>query len=657
MIKTLKLALSAITFSLFTNAASSQIVQAPPFTGGGTLTGPLTVPTPNGIVGDLSAGSVTASGGTTPRILAAFFSDLPSARDFGVKCDGITDDSARLQAFIAAIAPGGALGTGAGFIPGSATPCMIQTALTVPSGVSLYAIPGTVTLDAAAGDTSSPLVISVIGSNVLIYGVTFDGNYNANTSYASPLAQVYQASNVTWDMDTFQNVNGIGLNVSGGSEQVSNIVVQDDIFQHVGVRYKASGSSADQHQGVAFSSGTLAGNTANAVLDSRFSDIGLDAISASNQTNFLIHGNTCNSVGGPIMSATLATAACVYLSTGQQDTGVSVTGNSDYSASGNGYELNGIGVTASGNISIANGSAGYQLDGTNIVVTGNVALNNDQLHGTSKDTGEDSGFVVAGSSSNIVIGSGNVASDTQTTPTQQFGLQIMSGVGAANVLVAPGNSFVGNAVGEASGGIAGVVMASGNVASGYRSMSGGASNYATGSYSLAFGLSNYAIGAYSAALGWDATDRGRPATECLSGGYFQAGGDQQICWGVMRASGAAAMRLTSDGSAASAENCVNIPAGGAYELHLSVVAIDNTAPANAAAWSAYSGLLARSGAASTTTFTQQTAGVLAFAGTGSGASLAITPDITNGCVNVTFSPPSGSDVWHSVARWNTTEVQ
>lgn len=103
--------------------------------GGGTLTGPLTVPTLNTanaqitggtIAGaDASSANATATGGTTARSLAAHFSDVIYARDRGIKCDGVTDDAAAIASAFASLAAN----TELVFPPGV---CVFKSAQTLP---------------------------------------------------------------------------------------------------------------------------------------------------------------------------------------------------------------------------------------------------------------------------------------------------------------------------------------------------------------------------------------------------------------------------------------------------------------------------------------------------------------------------------------------
>jgi len=56
--------------------------------------------TGGGSTGDVSGMSALATSGTTPRTLAAHFSDTIYARDRGIKCDGATDDTSAINALM-----------------------------------------------------------------------------------------------------------------------------------------------------------------------------------------------------------------------------------------------------------------------------------------------------------------------------------------------------------------------------------------------------------------------------------------------------------------------------------------------------------------------------------------------------------------------------
>ncbi len=77
--------------------------------------------------GDLSTSTVAATGSTTARTLAARFGEVKDLLDYGAKCDGSTDDTAAIQAWLNKAAANVALIAPAGV-------CNFSAALTVPSG-------------------------------------------------------------------------------------------------------------------------------------------------------------------------------------------------------------------------------------------------------------------------------------------------------------------------------------------------------------------------------------------------------------------------------------------------------------------------------------------------------------------------------------------
>ena len=203
-----------------------------------------------------------------------------------------------------------------------------------------------------------------------------------------------------------------------------------------------------------------------------------------------------------------------------------------------------------------------------------------------------------------------------------------------------------------------------NTASAAQAKAWGIGSIASGPQSSAHENATYASGTGSDAGGNGALDRGRYGANCWSSSRFAASGDAQECRQELRGSGssASAIRLTADGGAAGTANCVNIPASTAYGVTISLQAIDKTAPTNSfnARWtSAHS--LTRSGAASTTLLDGGTSAVAADVSKVVGAvtpAVSLTPDTTNACLNLSFTPPSGNtDTWDVFARVGSDEVQ
>jgi len=78
------------------------------------------------------SGSVTATGSTAGRTLAARFSDVVNVKDFGAVGDGVTDDTAKMQAAMAALV---AAGGGEYFVPKGAF--LISDSIITPSNVTV----------------------------------------------------------------------------------------------------------------------------------------------------------------------------------------------------------------------------------------------------------------------------------------------------------------------------------------------------------------------------------------------------------------------------------------------------------------------------------------------------------------------------------------
>ena len=213
----------------------------------------------------------------------------------------------------------------------------------------------------------------------------------------------------------------------------------------------------------------------------------------------------------------------------------------------------------------------------------------------------------------------------------------------------------------ASGGQSIIIGGNSNVSSGFGAITGGNANTATNTASIAFGQANNATGPFSfIGGGRNAADHGFIGKNCFSSMDFSVSGDGQTCFMTLLGTGssASAIRLTSDNAAASAANCVNLPANTAYQINVRVMAFDHTAPANNESWGSWNGLMVRQTLASSTTVSMDSTPTPKSNGSVSGSSISATADTTNACLNLSFTPPTGNtDTWNVVAKVDTVEVQ
>ena len=202
----------------------------------------------------------------------------------------------------------------------------------------------------------------------------------------------------------------------------------------------------------------------------------------------------------------------------------------------------------------------------------------------------------------------------------------------------------------------------GNTASGRSTAAFGEGNQVTGVYGFASGFSNVVSGTYSSAYGSSSTDRSRQSSLCGASGALVSAtrGSSQACRESLigTTSTASAVRLTSDNTGVqSANNCFNIPNNAAFGLSIKLIAVDNAAPANWYSWHLPHAAMARQSGAGTTTVSTGTPTILS-GGTTTGVAVSATADTTQGCLNLSFTPPTGnSHKWDVQALIDSTEVQ
>ena len=180
------------------------------------------------------------------------------------------------------------------------------------------------------------------------------------------------------------------------------------------------------------------------------------------------------------------------------------------------------------------------------------------------------------------------------------------------------------------------------------------------------GASNNLSGPYSfSGGGQSGTDRGHANAQVFGGTPFSGvlGSSQLeiIVLGCSAVSPSNTCRLTADHNAATATNCVSVPANTAYSLSMiSAVAHDVTSTSLAQwNWMMTNAALGRgSTGVASTAYAAGTVATAVNIGTVTGAAMAASADTTNGCLNLTFTAPSvGTDTWDVTATLRITETQ
>ena len=371
------------------------------------------------------------------------------ARDYGMKCDGATDDKAALQAAITAAQAAGKAVTisASGAVP---SVCALASPVDVVVGVSLWAQPGTVILKPAPGNTTSPLLLGLYADN-LIYGLTFDGG-GSDFANGANVTQAYNSNRVVFDTVRFQNTRGIAFLASTA---IRNSGVRNSIFVNIGNHWRTTHVTTDRQQAVAYCCGASADSYGNFVTGSSFTDVGLDPTSVGAQKDFLFADNKCDMEQGQlaVFPGGPAFGGCFY-STGSD--AVTVIGNRIDGAAGNGIDILDTNyVIVAGNQVTRSGNCGIGVFGaTSAAVTGNISRDNGQWAAADSIDGA-AGICLSNSANGGRVSiAGNVATDDQAMKTQLYGVRVSAPSTFADLRIAQDNALSGNATSALKGAVA-----------------------------------------------------------------------------------------------------------------------------------------------------------------------------------------------------------
>ena len=353
------------------------------------------------------------------------FGGVLHVQDFGATGDGITDDTAALQTAAQAAATEHKQ---LFFGPGT---YLLSQPIQMSSYSDWFAIPGTATL---AANANAPLVTTVLAQGSTISGLRFKGTSSIAASEASLLV-AYKSANISLVDDVFRDTTGRAALLS----DVNNFSIIQSTFDNVG---NDPSNLTLAQQGVAFTNDASGYGTGNYVYNSSFSNIGLDAISATQQTSFSAVGNTVwNGYVNPGWESLPADAAGIY---GYQNIGFNVAGNTIENVSGNGIDIDkSQNVVVYNNSVTGSGEAGIGVFSANqALVTGNVSTNNNTLNHFNFR----GGIVVGAAGASQVQVSGNVSGNTPGIQTQLYGVQVWGGASPSTAGTVSDNSLSGNSV-------------------------------------------------------------------------------------------------------------------------------------------------------------------------------------------------------------------
>ena len=292
--------------------------------------------------------------------------------DFGFVFDGVTDNAAMvstLNTYLITAPAGTAI-----YFPPSALPGLSSSRILLPSNTAIIAHPGTVTLKSSANNAVNPMLVQVVTSafNVVVYGLTIDGGGQDHTS-ANTVFQAFEGDNLLLDTVTFQNCHGIAALFS---TMITNSGAVDCMFINCGNHWVTTQLTADRKQAIAFSSGS--GNRSNFVRSCYFENIGLDAISATSQDQFVAENNWFTLDNGELTASWInpqptAFGAAVYISA---STNSIVRHNNVLNAQGAGLDI--TSTVALIDTNIVNGAGGSSIgvfgNGVNTII-GNTVSN------------------------------------------------------------------------------------------------------------------------------------------------------------------------------------------------------------------------------------------------------------------------------------------
>jgi hypothetical protein len=288
-------------------------------------------------------------------------------------------------------------------------------------------------------------LLLAVGNNMLVHGLWFDGG-GKDLPNAANVIEGYHVSNVTFDNIAVRHSRGMAILMSS---DIVHSTVSNSSFEDLGNHWKTTHLAKDRVQGVVFCCGT--GNHGNTATNNQFSDIGLDALQFSEQSDATIKGNHFALENGErgIVAAPDYPAA-IFIMRIERGT---ISDNVIRGAQGNGIDALALtDTTISHNIAARCGAAGiclfdsftygdHKVNTDHVMVSGNTLTNNGQWAATPHP----GGITLGGTATNVTL-TDNVVGDTQPDKTQKYGVYGHTGAILSSLIIDRSNRLGGNAV-------------------------------------------------------------------------------------------------------------------------------------------------------------------------------------------------------------------
>ncbi len=375
--------------------------------------------TPLSTTGNGSALTITTPSATTGVAASTLIGDYRDVRSFGALCNGTGDDTSAIQAALTQTASDGI----PLFIPNGS--CEISSQIS-SSGTNIHVIGQSWAAQFVRKTTFNGALLDLTGASANVSDMTFNGQ-GATVANTNSAELILSGANSIANHIQILNSIYIGINVSGNYDTLINSTITG----------LATSPSVQQGYGV----WAISGATGIAIVGNTISGTGIDAVGingtgCSVSRNHIFNDHSYTAEGGGQVATYPTTTDCII------EGNVIQTGNAGVSS---GLELNGDGngVSVLGNVVSNQKWFGIVEDpasaNSQVLIADNTVENNQQVNTVANAAA----ITFPANASNFSVLNNHLI-DNQSTPTQQYGVNIPSGT--SNNYQIEGNYCSGNVV-------------------------------------------------------------------------------------------------------------------------------------------------------------------------------------------------------------------